>query len=349
MSDVRPDPFTPADCNLRGFQWMPIDVVRLLDSDLFLLASGDEFKAALALWCKSWSQVPAASLPADERLLAGLSGAKNWKKVRDVAMRGWVMCSDGRYYHAVVAEKAREAMVMAKAHADQKAAAAERKAQEREDRSRMFALLRERGIVADFHTNTSKLREMVAALPPPTEPGGSKPDVTRDKSQHVTAKTRPDTTGHEQTVLNSAPNGAGGAAAVIAFGAGLNANGRDLSDEEEKVLWNAALALLIPSYSTGTDKAKDAKARSFVGGLGKKLKDAGVERRALFDVIQAACVERPVNPESWLAAAVATRVGNRQVPNKQQAIEQRNRAVGDEWLRQQGIEPGADPTEGGEA
>lgn len=139
--------------------------------------------------------------------------------------------------------------------------------------------------------------------------------------------------------LSSAPIGAVGPADVIALAAGIQPGTQDLTDSEEKVLWNAALALLIPSYSTGTDKAKDAKARSFVGGLGKKLKDAGVERRALFDVIQAACVERPVNPESWLAAAVATRVGNRKVPNKQEALEQRNRAVADEWMRKQGIDP----------
>jgi hypothetical protein len=49
---------------------MPMDVVRLLDSDLFALSTGDEFKAALALWCKAWLQVPAASLPDDDRVLA---------------------------------------------------------------------------------------------------------------------------------------------------------------------------------------------------------------------------------------------------------------------------------------
>lgn len=335
MSEIRPDPFTPPECNLRGFQWMPIDTVRLLDSDLFLIASGDEFKAALALWCKSWAQVPAASLPADERLLAGLSGAgTKWKKVRDVAMRGWVMCADGRYYHAVVAEKALEAWVMAKAHADEKAAAAERKAQEREDRKRMFATLRERGIVADFHTSTTKLREMVSALPPLADAsagGDASQHVTRDKSQQVTAKTRQDRTGPDQTQLNSAPNGAGGPAAVIALAAGIQAGTQDLTDAEEKVLWNAALAMLMPSYSTGTEKVREAKARAFIGGLGKKLKEAGVARRALFDVIQAACVERPLVPETWLSAAVATRMGTRQAPNRQEAQEQRNHDQADDW------------------
>jgi hypothetical protein len=89
---------------------MPMDVVRVLDSDLFALSTGEEFKAALALWCKAWLQIPAASLPDDDRVLAHLSGAgTRWKRVREMALRGWVKCSDGRLYHPVIAEKAAEA------------------------------------------------------------------------------------------------------------------------------------------------------------------------------------------------------------------------------------------------
>jgi hypothetical protein len=105
-----PDPLTPPDCDLRGLPFMPMDVVRVLDSDLFALSTGEEFKAALALWCKAWLQVPAASLPDDDRVLAHLSGAcGRWRKLRDMALRGWIKCSDGRFYHPVVAEKATEA------------------------------------------------------------------------------------------------------------------------------------------------------------------------------------------------------------------------------------------------
>ncbi|UYM61329.1 YdaU family protein [Pseudomonas aeruginosa] len=91
---------------MRGLPFMPLDVVRLLDSDLFALTSGDEFKAALSLWCKAWLQVPAASLPNDDRVLAHLSGAgARWRKVKDMALRGWQLCSDDRLYHPVIAEK----------------------------------------------------------------------------------------------------------------------------------------------------------------------------------------------------------------------------------------------------
>lgn len=89
---------------------MPLDTARLLDSDLFALATGDEFKAALALWCKAWQQVPAASLPDDDRVLAHLSGTgSRWKKLKPMALRHFVLCSDGRWYHPVIAGKALEA------------------------------------------------------------------------------------------------------------------------------------------------------------------------------------------------------------------------------------------------
>jgi hypothetical protein len=101
---------TPPDCDLRGLPFMPLDVVRLGDSDLFALSTGEEFKAAVSLWCKAWLQVPAASLPDDPRILAHLSGTgSRWSKVAAMALRGWVKCSDGRLYHPVVAEKACEA------------------------------------------------------------------------------------------------------------------------------------------------------------------------------------------------------------------------------------------------
>lgn len=79
---------------------MPLDTVRLLDSDFFALATPEEFRAGLALWCKSWQQVPAGSLPDDDRILAHLSGARDrWCDMRDMSLHGWVKCSDGRLYH----------------------------------------------------------------------------------------------------------------------------------------------------------------------------------------------------------------------------------------------------------
>ncbi len=104
-NDPRPDPMVPEECDLRGMPYMPLDLVTLFDSDLYALSTGDEFKAALTLWGKSFYQIPAGSLPADDKLLEHLSGAKKWRAVQAMALRGWVECRDGRMYHAKVAEK----------------------------------------------------------------------------------------------------------------------------------------------------------------------------------------------------------------------------------------------------
>lgn len=109
MSD-KPAPLLSADVDVRGLPFMPLDTARLLDSDFFALTSGDEFKAGLTLWCKAWQQVPAASLPDDDRVLAHLSGSgSKWKKVKAMALRGFTLCSDGRWWHPVIAQKAAEA------------------------------------------------------------------------------------------------------------------------------------------------------------------------------------------------------------------------------------------------
>ncbi len=111
MSESIFEPPVPPDCDLRGMPFMPLDVVRLVDSDLAALSTGDEFKAAVILWCKAWAQIPAASLPNDDRILARLAGLSlsEWQIVREAALRGFIECSDGRLYHAVIAEKAAEA------------------------------------------------------------------------------------------------------------------------------------------------------------------------------------------------------------------------------------------------
>lgn len=106
-------PLVPADVDLQDFQYMPLDVRRLRDSDLASLESPEACWAAVLLWSASWHQVPAASLPDDDRVLANLAGygrvVKEWQRVREGALRGWIKCSDGRLYHPVVAEKALEA------------------------------------------------------------------------------------------------------------------------------------------------------------------------------------------------------------------------------------------------
>ncbi len=112
MTERAQPPLVAPEVDLRDFVFMPLDVVRLRDSGLAVRSSGDEFRAAVMLWCASWHQLPAASLPDDDAVLAQLAGygrdLRGWKRVRKGALSGFIKCSDDRLYHPVVAEKAVE-------------------------------------------------------------------------------------------------------------------------------------------------------------------------------------------------------------------------------------------------
>lgn len=106
-------PLTPADCDLQDFPYMPLHVARLRDSDLAAESSPEACWYAVLLWAASWHQIPAASLPDNDATLARLIGlgrdVRTFRKHKDQAMHGFVLCDDGRFYHPVVAEQARVA------------------------------------------------------------------------------------------------------------------------------------------------------------------------------------------------------------------------------------------------
>jgi uncharacterized protein YdaU (DUF1376 family) len=129
-----PDPPVPADADLRDFDGFMLNVERLLASELWALASGEEFKAAVGLWCRSWKQVPPGSLPNDDRVLAAFSGAgRRWKTVRNMAMRGFYLCSDGRLYHRVLCEDVLRAMKAKEERRERTRAATEARKKKRDD------------------------------------------------------------------------------------------------------------------------------------------------------------------------------------------------------------------------
>ncbi|EHK65277.1 DUF1376 domain-containing protein [Achromobacter arsenitoxydans] len=136
-----PAPLTPPDCDLRDFAFMPLDVARLRDSDLAIQLGAEEFRAAVLLWCAAWHQVPAASLPDDDKALAALAGygrvVAEWRKNREGALYGWVKCDDGRLYHPVVAEKARDAWQAKHKHAHDKLVDRVRKANKQREQQQL--------------------------------------------------------------------------------------------------------------------------------------------------------------------------------------------------------------------
>ncbi len=120
MSDkyiTLPAPMTDPEADLRDRPYMPLFGRRLLDSDLFNLTTGDEFKAAVKLWILAFYQSPPGSLPDNDRILANLSGAgPQWEQLKEMVLHGWVKCSDGRLYHPVVAESVSVAWEAKKKH-----------------------------------------------------------------------------------------------------------------------------------------------------------------------------------------------------------------------------------------
>lgn len=172
------DPLVPADIDLRGLEYMPLLGERLFNSDFELDADDAQFRVAMRLWWRAWNQVPAGSLPSEDRRLQKLAGLEEapakWKKVRERALHGFLLCSDGRLYHPVIAEQALIAWDKRVEYEEERDNKADRKRRERDDRKRMFADLRAIGLVPDFNIGTSDLRKLHAE------------HVTRDKSPDVT-------------------------------------------------------------------------------------------------------------------------------------------------------------------
>jgi len=160
------NPLVSSEVDLRGMPFMPLDVARLRDSELAIMATGDEFRAAVLLWCAAWNQLPAASLPDNDQALAAYAGfgrdVRGWQSVKAGAMRGFVLCSDGRWYHPVVAEKAIEAWAERREYRAGKDHDNERKRREREWRSLAFEALRSMGVAPPkWNVGTSDLRALL--------------------------------------------------------------------------------------------------------------------------------------------------------------------------------------------
>lgn len=113
-----PAPLVPPDADLRHFPAMYLDIISLQNSETWALADGWQAKACMNLWMRAWHQVPAGSIPKDERILASWAGVPDWQHVREIALRGFVECSDGRLYHRTICEQVIKAMGLSERRAD---------------------------------------------------------------------------------------------------------------------------------------------------------------------------------------------------------------------------------------
>jgi hypothetical protein len=94
---------------------MMIDITRLRASDFDAIGDDTAWRAGVNLWLTSWHSVPAGSMPDSDSVLA--KGAQlgrdlaTWSAIKAEALRGWVLCSDGRLYHPTVCEIALESWI----------------------------------------------------------------------------------------------------------------------------------------------------------------------------------------------------------------------------------------------
>lgn len=287
-------PLTPAAGDLRDFPHVPIYRAKLFASEFHAQATDSEWRAGLTLWVKSWDQVPAGSLPVDDVALCRLAelgrDLKSWKKIKAGAMRGWILCTDGRMYHPTVAEGVNNALTAKVTQRIRTAAGRIAQLQKKldaatdtEEKQRLAAEIQKvQESVKQAQSLTEKPPVTDLDKPPVTDP------VTDAKGREGEGE------GKEKGVINSEPKGSADKSASP-----------DLSASD---LWTAAVELLT------SQSGSEATARTFIGGLrkqhGNEIADA---------VIQAAVLERPAEARAWMAKACITRAAGTPRTGKQLA------------------------------
>lgn len=161
----KPAPMVASDIDLRGYDFMPLYGDRLFHSETWIESKPEARCAALRLWYHAFTkEVPPASLPDRDSLLANYAGygdqIASWKRVRPQALRGWILCSDGRLYHEVLATIALEAWE----RRTESRIAQDRLTRHRAERSNLFAFLADRGVHLPFNAPIATLRETAVPL-----------------------------------------------------------------------------------------------------------------------------------------------------------------------------------------
>ena len=303
-------PLTPADCDLTDFAFMPLDVARLRDSELASNETPEACWAAVQLWAASWHQIPAGSVPNDDKWLAKATGygriVKEWMRVREGAMRGWVECTDGRLYHAVVCEKAREAW---KAKVEQRYRTETARVKKHNQRHHT------KYITPEFEVWLSLGRPTGQHLSVPEDTGKDPGDNPGD----MASKGQGEGQRQGQGDSTSVPIGTDAAASKP------SKKIKSPEDIAKAQVWNAAVSVLDQGGCTN-----EAQARTFMGKLVADYTFAVVK-----DAVAVAVTEQPADAREYLRATCMRLKGERQSPNKQEALEASNAAVAARFLEGQ--------------
>lgn len=170
-----PPPMVSGEVDLTDFDFMPLDVRRLLQSEFWINAMVTDSRVAAAsvnLWAVAWHQKPASSLPNVDAVLArfAMLDMLTWLEIRDAVLGPWVLCSDNRWYHPVVAEKAENSWAKMRGR-EAKAAAFSKRQSERAKRG--WDAGRIAGRSATIRDNETEGDNETEILPSSTELSGS--------------------------------------------------------------------------------------------------------------------------------------------------------------------------------
>ncbi|WP_161539947.1 DUF1376 domain-containing protein [Glaciimonas sp. PCH181] len=292
-----PAPLSPADCDLRDFPFLPVDISRLFNSEFHARSNDTEWRAGVTLWLKSFHQVPAGSIPDDDIQLARLAelgrDTKTWKKIKASALHGWIKCADGRLYHPVVAEKAAEALAGKKTQRGRTA------------KARLQAMLKrlsQPSDILDFASVETSVQTVLNELSQylsQSEFETINKSVT-DSVTEAKRKREGERKGQgEGKEKHSDPKGSGGPPPSPGH-ENLEPKGKSPEEKTKQEIWRAAKSLLAQGGMP------EAQCGSFVGKL---VSDYSTE--IVLDAVRTAVVEQPADPASFLKAVCQTRSGER--------------------------------------
>lgn len=330
MSDL-PEPMTPHDCDLRGYDFMPLFGQRLFGSRLYTKALRNPRAglAAVKLWWCAWTQCPAASLPDDDDDLAMLADfgtdMKSWSKCREIALQGFVKCSDGRLYHPVLAEEAKVAF-------EKRLKDRERKAKQRAAKTGQNKDVPDCGR-KDIHVNSigcpmghdadvrsdrtetgqdSKNNVPSERRAASSEPDGSQSEIGESSGTELTTP-KPIT---QPAAPQSPPSEAAGGALALFAPDNSGAAPATAQRQSSPIPVDARTAL----FTLGLQALRRMTGRpekACRAMLGKWLKSAKDDAQVLGTILLQAAETRPADPIAWIEGSIRHRFASHQEQMRQ--------------------------------
>ena len=294
---TKPIPY-PANTKAKGWRF-ELDLEQVIQSDTWALARPEARPWLLMLWITAWQQVPCGSMPAGDDLIIARLGItpKEFAKFRSVLLRGWWAAEDGRLYHDTIAARVVDML-------ERKSSERDRKAKYRaEQEAKRLAAESARNPQMSHGTNTGQ--------------DGDKWD--NEQMSHGTDDTGTGTGTGTGTSISKELHGINTHTACVSPGEickALKAIG--IADV------NPGHADLLMLLEAGADQAefegaartalKSAKGFAYTLGIVKRSRESAA--KTLQNIHQ---------------GAMPTQASQ---PNRQVALEQRNRKVADEWAAQ---------------